>query len=174
MDERLKTGQAECSAQNQIELKCIQRQRKQVNGADVSGLPACGRAEGILLSSHRSAADRKRRQTMKRRRRWVLLCHKAVNNVLGHIGVLVDLRRQTASHSKKGTFCKNHTFGEGALGEFLTGFTSKANNTCCMSGDTWYLPALDLSWMGSKTNSESQHTRYSRGRESVLTALEVN
>lgn len=30
----------------------------------------------------------------------------------------------------------------------LTGFTSKANRTCCMSGDTWYLVALALSWMG--------------------------
>lgn len=36
-------------------------------------------------------------------KRWVLQCHKAVNNVLGHIGVLVDLRRQTATQLRKAT-----------------------------------------------------------------------
>lgn len=37
----------------------------------------------------------------KSQQRWVLLCHKAVNNVLGLIGVLVSLQRQKASQLKK-------------------------------------------------------------------------
>lgn len=50
MDEKLKTGQAECTAQNQIELKCTARKR--LNGADVGGLSTGGQAEGIS-SCHR-------------------------------------------------------------------------------------------------------------------------
>lgn len=42
---------------------------------------------------------------------------------------------------------------------FLTGFTSKANSTCCMSGDTWYLAALDLSWMGYRQKYRHTHIR---------------
>lgn len=107
----------------------------------------------------KNKADRK---TMKSKR--VLLCHKAVNNVLGHIGVLVDLQRHTASQLRKDNFWKKKRHREVAPGGFLTGFTSKANNTCCMSGDTWYLAALDLSWMGSKTNvtypAQRQQTVY--------------
>lgn len=80
-------------------------------------------------------------------RRRILLRHQAVNDVLGDVGVLVDLWKQTASQSVShesltklhGTKYRNQSF--------LTGFTSKANRTCCMSGDTWYFAALDLSYM---------------------------
>lgn len=40
----------------------------------------------------------------KTQQKWVLLCHKAVNNVLGHVGVLIDLQRQNASQLKKSNY----------------------------------------------------------------------
>lgn len=49
----------------------------------------------------------------------------------------------------------------------LTAFTSNANKTCWRSGDTWYLVALDLSWMGSDTKELPRlHicTRFTRTR----------
>lgn len=92
-------------------------------------------------------------------RRRSLLCHKAVNNVLGQIGVLVDLQRQSAWLQQR-RCCNVAT--EGRRSEVvvffclsLTGFTSKANSTCCRSGDTWYLDARDLSWMGVNTKQRS-------------------
>lgn len=33
--------------------------------------------------------------------RWVLLCHEAVNNVLGHIGVMVDLWKKKQFRSEE-------------------------------------------------------------------------
>ncbi len=46
--------------------------------------------------------DRQKKNTTE-----VLLCHKAVNNVLGGIGVSVYLQRQTASQFWKDNFWKN-------------------------------------------------------------------
>lgn len=72
-----------------------------------------------------------------------LLRLEAVNNVLGHKGVLVDLKRETDESSKEEEGLNSAGGGGGGV-MLLTGFTSNANKTCCRSGDTWYLVALHL------------------------------
>lgn len=78
-------------------------------------------------------------EKLQTQQRWFLLRLKAVNNVLGHKGVLVDLERQTEQSSKE----EERLNSVGGL-MLLTAFTSNANNTCCRSGDTWYFVALHL------------------------------
>lgn len=61
--------------------------------------------------------------------------------------MLVDLQRQTDQSSEEEEQLNS---AGGRVVSMLTAFTSNANSTCCRSGDTWYLAALDLSWVGRK------------------------
>lgn len=89
----------------------------------------------------------------KRTESLYLLCHETVNDVLRLIGVLVFLWKKKLRSGKDSLRKQNIS------ARFLTGFTSKANSTCCMSGDTWYLAALDLSWMGYRQKYRHTHIR---------------
>lgn len=67
-----------------------------------------GRGHIVLSQTVTVKIIRQTDNGQKTQQRWVLLCHKAVNNVLGHIGMLEDLQRQTASQLKKSNW-NNYT-----------------------------------------------------------------
>lgn len=104
MDERLKK-QARYNAQTKLNLNAFQQrgEQKQVNGVDINELYHEVRPGTLYcpVTDQREEQGRHTDNERKTQQRWLLLCHKAVNNVLGLIGVLVDLQRETTSQLKR-------------------------------------------------------------------------
>lgn len=102
---------------------------------------------GYIWSEYRRVEeeDRKFVLTVSRDCKWCTSPHRSV-------GISVEENNVAV---RKGQSLRKQNIPT----RFLTGFTSKANSTCCMSGDTWYLAALDLSWMGYRQKYRHTHIR---------------